>query len=76
MHLPAQGQRVTAGGYHTMLIKADGTLWASGANLNGALGDGTFVDRSAPVPVDLTTNWQSVSAAGDYTVAIRTDGTL
>ena len=48
---------MAAGGYHTVLIKADGTLWASGANLNGALGDGTFVDRSAPVPVDRATNW-------------------
>lgn len=32
---------VTAGGYHTLALRSDGTLWAWGWNGSGQLGDGT-----------------------------------
>jgi len=37
------------GWHHTMILKADGTLWATGMNEYGQLGDGTTTDRSTPV---------------------------
>lgn len=70
-------QSVSAGGLHTIAIKTDGTLWAWGINVNGQLGDNTIVfDINTPIQIGTATNWQSVSAGLNYTVAIKTDGTL
>jgi alpha-tubulin suppressor-like RCC1 family protein len=58
-------------------IKTDGTLWAWGFNSNGQLGqNNTTYAYSSPVQVGALTNWAKVSAAGDFTSAVKTDGTL
>src|SRR5450759_3921203 len=67
---------ISAGGWHTVAVKTDGTLWAWGYNGYGRLGDGTTTDRSAPVQVGTDTHWAHVSAGGWHTVAVKTDGTL
>lgn len=36
-------------GYHTCVVKADGTVWCWGQNRDGQLGDGTKIDRDHPV---------------------------
>jgi alpha-tubulin suppressor-like RCC1 family protein len=42
----------TTGGYHTVAIKADGSLWAWGRNGNGQVGNGTTVNVTAgPIQV-------------------------
>ena len=68
-------------GYHfdaafAMGIKADGSLWGWGSNDSGELGDGTVTNAYVPERIGTDTNWETVSAGGDHTVAIRTDGTL
>jgi len=40
---------VSAGGWHTIGLKSDGTLWAWRWNANGQLGDGTNTDRLSSV---------------------------
>ena len=39
---------ISAGGYHTLAIKSDGTLWAWGHNGNGQLGLGTTTQMNSP----------------------------
>ena len=70
---------VSAGGFHTIAVKTDGTLWAWGANSNGQLGDGTNgsgTNKNTPVQVGTANDWASVSVGGNHTIAVKTDGTL
>src|SRR5262249_16918645 len=73
-------QTVSVGNTHTHAIRSDGTLWAWGANSGGALGIGSFGTAVAlpppPQQVGADTNWKVISAGNNFTVAIRTDGTL
>ncbi len=69
-------KQLAAGYYYTMGIKNDGTLWGWGANNYGQLGDGTTVDRTAPVQIGSDTHWQKVYTKFNHTLAIKTDGTL
>jgi alpha-tubulin suppressor-like RCC1 family protein len=72
---------VTAGGYHTVALRTDGTLWTWGYNSYGQLGLGHFSPSSyhrekSPQKVGQENNWKSVTAGGYHTGAIKTDGTL
>ena len=44
-------REVAAGRYHTVIIKEDNTVWSTGLNSNGALGDGTDRSRTRIVQV-------------------------
>ena len=66
--------RVSAGGEHTLFIKADGTLWAVGRNSRGQLGDGTTTERTRPVQI--ATGVRFASAGREHSHFIKTDGTL
>lgn len=67
---------ITAGGYHNMGIRTNGTLWGSGQNTYGQIGDGTTSDRFNAVQIGTGTNWAMVSSGSFYSLAIKTDGTL
>lgn len=45
------GTAVAAGTYHTVALRADGTLWAWGDNRYGQLGNGTLTTANTPQPV-------------------------
>ena len=64
-------------GSHTLAIKTDGTLWAWGYNQYfGSLGIGDETNRSSPVQVGALTTWAQVTTAPNFSLAIKTDGTL
>ena len=65
---------VAAGGYHSLLVKADGTLWAMGYNYYGQLGNGGNADIYQPVYV--TNNVVAVAAALHHSLFVKADGTL
>jgi len=76
---------VSAGNNYTVAIKTDGSLWAWGLNNNGQLGDGQinnsktnygYLYKDTPTRIGAETNWESVSAGYNHTVAIKTDGSL
>ncbi|AEC02437.1 fimbrillin family protein [Parasphaerochaeta coccoides] len=73
---------VSAGYYYTMIVKKDGTLWATGDNWAGQLGDGTTTDRTTPVQVKgaggvgFMTDVKAVSGGDGHTMILKNDGTL
>jgi alpha-tubulin suppressor-like RCC1 family protein len=55
--------QISAGGDHTLAVRANGTTWAWGLNADGQLGDNTITSRLSPVSVvGGYTNWIEVSA--------------
>lgn len=72
---------VAGGGYHNLALKADGTIWAWGANFAGQLGNGTITSTQCacepiPVPVSGINNVISISAGYSHSMALRADGTV
>ncbi len=67
---------VTAGGFHTCALLADGTVRCWGLNANGQLGDGTRNDSTTPVTVSLPLSATAVAAGGYHTCARLADGTV
>jgi hypothetical protein len=39
---------IAGGGYHSLFVKSDGSLWAMGWNGGGQLGDGTYNQTNRP----------------------------
>jgi alpha-tubulin suppressor-like RCC1 family protein len=72
-------KQVGGGNAFTTAIKTDGTLWTWGYNGNLQLGNNAAGSVSTPVTTFAGgTNWKQVSGsdAGNFTAAIKTDGTL
>jgi alpha-tubulin suppressor-like RCC1 family protein len=67
---------IAVGGYHTLEIKKDGTLYAWGYNRYGQLGDGTTVDKKSPVQIGTNSNWASVSAGEYFSTGLTKDGSI
>ncbi|WP_250255376.1 T9SS type A sorting domain-containing protein [Chryseobacterium sp. Marseille-Q3244] len=69
-------ESVSAGNYHSVGLKTDGTLWTWGKNGAGQLGDGTTNTRITPKQIGTGNNWMKIAAGYAHTVAIKKDGTL
>jgi alpha-tubulin suppressor-like RCC1 family protein len=74
--LPLQVSMIACGQYHTVGIAADGSLFSWGANSDGQLGLGDFVDRGAPckayLPPDMVA--QQAACGGRHTIVLGTRG--
>jgi alpha-tubulin suppressor-like RCC1 family protein len=68
---------VLCGKAHRGALKYDGTLWMWGDNGYGQLGLNDRTDRYTPVQeITSSTNWKQIVGGEDFTVAVKTDGTL
>jgi alpha-tubulin suppressor-like RCC1 family protein len=67
---------IAGGGFHTIALKADGTVWAWGANRYGQLGDGTTIDSTTPMQVRGLTDVTAVAGGLYHTIVLKTDGTV
>lgn len=63
---------------HALATKTDGTLWAWGRGSYGKLGLGNTTSYSSPVQVGTLATWSTVGASsgGNFSAALKTDGTL
>ncbi|MBI2806017.1 MAG: Ig-like domain-containing protein [Planctomycetes bacterium] len=67
---------IADGNSHALFLRSDGTVWASGSNAFGELGDGTFTEHSAPAPVAGLTNVVAIAAGVETSLALRSNGTV
>ena len=70
--------RVAAGGYHSLAVRLDGTLWSWGDNTYGQLGNGSLnlPVNSTVTQIGTASNWVAV-AAGEYaSMAVQANGSL
>lgn len=67
---------VACGGWFSMGIKSDGTLWTWGSNVFGQLGNGTVDDLDVPTQIGTDTDWKSITGGGWHALATKTDDSL
>lgn len=72
---------VSSGVRHFLLLKKNGTIWAWGSNAYGQVGNGkldvyNYAPELSPIQIGTDTNWASISASSDFSMAIKTNGTL
>jgi alpha-tubulin suppressor-like RCC1 family protein len=68
---------VSAGIWHSLAIRSDGTVWAWGRDDDAELGDGQIVrSRITPQPVPNVTGVRQVVAEEGDSFALRTDGSV
>lgn len=70
------GTQVAAGGYHTLVLKKDGTVWSFGQNQTGQLGNGKTSDSYRPVKVSGLTGVKDIAAGQSFSMALKKDGSV
>jgi alpha-tubulin suppressor-like RCC1 family protein len=65
---------IAAGGYHSLALKRDGTLWAWGFNDFGQLGNGGFLNSARPVQILSLTNVRVIAGGTYHSLALATGG--
>ena len=66
--------KIAAGVGHTLMIDADGNVWAWGANEFGQLGIGSSDDQTGPVKIDGLSGIEAVAAGDTHSVALDSKG--
>lgn len=67
---------ISANNYHTIGLRANGTLWSWGQNNEGQLGDGTATDKNIPTQLGIETDWKLITTGGAFCISIKTNGTM
>ena len=71
-------RQVSAGIGHSLALRSDGTVWAWGQNDHGQVGDGMVSSTPQLTPVEVTglTGVTKIAAGWEYSLALRSDGTV
>jgi alpha-tubulin suppressor-like RCC1 family protein len=67
---------VAGGHFHTLAVRANGTVWAWGYNTSGQLGDGSTLSSNTPVQVSNLSGATAVAAGINHSLALKSDGTV
>jgi alpha-tubulin suppressor-like RCC1 family protein len=68
---------ITGGGWHSIALKNDGTVWAWGTGADGQLGNGTNTNKQyTPVQVSGLTGVVAVAGGWYHSIALKNDGTV
>jgi alpha-tubulin suppressor-like RCC1 family protein len=67
---------ISAGGWHSLALKNDGTVWCWGWNADGQIGDGTIIDKTIPTQVAGLSGVVKISAGSYHNLALKNDGTV
>lgn len=76
LQVTSGSQASGGGGFHSLGIQNDGTLWAWGLNDQGQLGDGTTTNRNSPTQIGTDNDWIFVTVGSNFTYALKQDGSL
>jgi alpha-tubulin suppressor-like RCC1 family protein len=66
---------IAAGGFHSLLLKSDDSLWAMGDNEYGQLGDGTYNITNLPERI-VASNVTAIAAGEYHSLLLKSDGSL
>ncbi|MEP7265939.1 MAG: hypothetical protein ABI772_15655, partial [Bacteroidota bacterium] len=66
----------SSGGSFTLFLKNDGTVWATGANASGQLGNGDTLNVFSPVQLDSLSDIIAVSAGASHSLFLKSDSTV
>jgi alpha-tubulin suppressor-like RCC1 family protein len=68
---------IDGGHFHSLALTSSGTMLAWGSDTYGELGDGNQVNpQGLPVTVENVSNIVSIAAGGQFSLALKSDGTL
>ena len=65
---------MAAGDWYSMVQKYDGSLWSTGANLYGQLGDGSTVStqlKSVSAPIHVMSGVAAIAAGNGYSIFLK-----
>ena len=68
--------KISAGYYHSLALKADGTLWSWGDNVYGQLGHNDKLQKSSPMSVFGGHSFIEIGVGGEFSLALKADGSL
>jgi len=66
---------IAAGGFHSLFLKNDGSLWVMGGNSNGQLGDGYYNQTNLPEQI-VASNVTTIAAGERHSLFIKRDGSM
>lgn len=75
-NLFASVSTISGGGYHSLALKSDGTVWAWGRNNFGQLGNGKKHKTNIPVQVNNLEDVIAIASGKWHSMALKSDGTV
>jgi alpha-tubulin suppressor-like RCC1 family protein len=67
----------TSGSYSLQFIQGgNGTVWSSGANQNGQLGDSSLVSSDSPVVISLLQSFEMIESGSEFSIAVDNSGNV